>query len=729
MAFATKYHYTFKDYYNRTVLVNLQFDGFGGSSTELIGAGLEISWNSNTNDIYKPIRASVATIGVYQSTNTQLDEFFDITQTECRVQVTIGGSDYWYGFILSGMYQRPYKAAPNYVQLTAVDQVGILHQVEYKNSGAIYQGRANALTIINNCLLKTGLSLNVIDMVNVYEDSMTATAPNSSLQKTFIDQELFLDHETYVADNCYDVIEKILTIYNAVIFQEDAAWQIIRVPETFQALNYRIYNSSLALQSSGSVDNVKTLSANNAAASDFLRFINNDAIISATLPQAKITFDRPLMNQLLLDTGFENSSAISDLYTDTNSIGSYVTENDGNRVLRLEWKDNGYYLEYKTAWHETVSLVGDNSQNFKITGRYKAELPAPGVNPGFIYPPEVVIDNGSNEYMNDDDGSWLIDTGWPYNPTDIRVDDEQWHDFEYETDDIPAGNWDVKIRFLIFQDVDYVRWDNVNIYFQGALVNEAEEITINADNLYGDVDSAVTLYVTDSDVINSQELDKNALSLTAEAVADTWQSLAGSVSKELYLLCQDVYKANYMSPKRIYQGVLKGQFNYYKSLYDSDNRYFPARVRYNVVDSTWDGEWVNINRLWSADIVGTFSNGSPSGSDSYDTFSTSANQVDIIKTQGSAIDRASLTSTSVTAGTRYRLRVTIVDNEVAPGTPSDIPEFDFGGTTKTDLAVGSNEWEVIADTTESDHHGILESAATDLCDLELTVYIDEAIGI
>jgi hypothetical protein len=323
--------------------------------------------------------------------------------------------------------------------------------------------------------------------------------------------------------------------------------------------------------------------------------------------------------------------------------------------------------------------------------------------------------------MSDENGVWRIDTFWSFAPTlRIEPDDKQWHDFEVQTAEIPAGNWDVTIRFLVFQDVDYAYWDNVTFEFQGGLVESQDLVIINAANLYGDTSSDVTLHLVDSNVINSQALDKNALSLTGEAVADTWQSHAGSAEQELYLICEDNYKANYINPKRTYQGVLKGQFDYSFLLDDGDLIYYPANVRYNIKESTWDGEWVNMPILWE-EVPATFANGI-AAANLYDSFSTSTNSVDIEKTQTIAAAYVAATL-STEVGRRYKLNINITRN-----TPGFIPDFTFCGVSKSDFVDGDNEWELIALSAQGSSDVFISNGPGDTTDTSIIVFIYEIVG-
>jgi hypothetical protein len=727
MAWVTKYYTRFEDIHERTIQINLQFDGFGGSATRLKSHSIELQWNADSNNIYKPIRASVCTIRLYQDTIDQLDEFLTITQVECRVQFLINSGNYWFGFVLAGNYQRPYNPTPNVVQLMATDGLGMLRGIPYKNSGAIYTGRDTVFNIINKAIRKSGQDLAYLERVNVYEDTMTSTIAYSPLTQTYVDQESLIDQETFVALNCYQVIEKMLTTFGAVLFQEQQRWNIVRIPELFEATRYRLISTAGATTSSGSLDTYnKALSSNDAAKSSFLRFINNNAIVKTTLPRASINFNLPVVNQILLDGSFENASAISDYYTDTNSIGTLQTIDDGTKALRLEFKDNNYYMEYKTTYHGTTGLTGGNNQNFRVKGRCKIDSAAAGT---LTWAPVIIIDDGTTEWFAEGELLSWVDFGlnWPLAPSDHGFIDGQWVEYEYQTPEIPVdggATYEVKIRFFVFTDQTYAYWDDVEIYFQNGILETSEVLDIDADNLYGGDDIDVEMFTRDSDVVNSQLMDKNAMSLSGEVRAYDWQAIQGSEVKQLYKLTQDMYKGQYIRPVLAFQGELRGVLNYNKTIDDGTNRYFPSRVRLKLPEVTMDGEWVHVRVNLKTNLVTSIANDPLGTGNAYDVFSSSANTCTIEKTQVINPAVAGTNTMSITSGIRYRLNANIVEN----GT-SDIPSMTFGGDTKSDLALGSNQWDVISTTTSATHRLIISSQIADTCDLTITITIQEVYGL
>ena len=78
--------------------------------------------------------------------------------------------------------------------------------------------------IIHSCLVKTGLELDTYFYCNLFEDSNSTTT--SSLHQTLINPETFLPGENY--DNCYSVLEKVLSKFKLSLFQSLGRWNIVR---------------------------------------------------------------------------------------------------------------------------------------------------------------------------------------------------------------------------------------------------------------------------------------------------------------------------------------------------------------------------------------------------------------------------------------------------------------------------------------------------------------------
>jgi hypothetical protein len=233
-----------------------------------------------------------------------------------------------------------------------------------------------------------------------------------------------------------------------------------------------------------------------------------------------------------------------------------------------------------------------------------------------------------------------------------------------------------------------IYYDNVQVKYISSQKEEDSRdrvYTVNADNMYSDNDS-IEIYLSDSVYANTQQLWKNTLSLGSAVAANTW-SVADSYLKNLYKLFIDTYIATYMRPAICYQGTMRGQFNYYKALYDGTRRAHGTSVMYNLEESSWSGEWVGINSPgYSEELVTDFTN----GSGGY-TFTTFTDNGDLTFTAaynnvgGSPeTKKAILNNITTESESKYRIEVSIVDN----GTSSAQIDLVWDTQSETNLSDG-----------------------------------------
>lgn len=665
MAYATKYRTSFKDIYDRAVQIDFQYDGWGGGVTTVRSASAEIEWHADNP--LSIIRGSSASIQLYEFTSGQFDEFFTINQKQCRVYISIDSSAYWYGFVLAGDYQRPYKPAPSAVMVTAVDGLGLLRGVPYLNSGAMYSDRARVFDTLRRALIKTGLDLTYIERVNVYENSMTSGAGYSPLYQSYIDNYTFYDRDTLEPDSCYTVIEKCLKIFNAYIFQENGKWNIARVPELVSACNYRAMNTAGTVTASGSSDYYKALSSNSASSSNFLRFINNNALIKANIVKSRLNLTRIWDKRLIMDPGFEEADASTDFWTAYSSCVSTLAKTTANGYAMKLTAASSDYMQYSRSFGASTGITGAQGR-FHITGRFMID-PTSDTGPFQAYGIQVYLDGASN-YYQDSAGAWVT-SGYTY--TGLQPD--EWNDIDLYTDNIPAGTYEVKIRLWAqvynMGSGGYVWYDDVQVEWLSTNSDVPSldiEYTIDENNLYGE-QSDETLGVIDSYVTNTSQMWLNTLSLASEAQANIWE-IGDAYSKNLWKLYSDVYMATYMRPALCYQGVLKGQFNYYKALSDGTRRLQGLNVRYNIAASTWDGEWAELNYPGYAETeVTAFTNGT--GANAWNTFTDNTESFtatyDNTGSGSSPTLYSYINSITCEDDAKYRIEISITDNSAIGG--------------------------------------------------------------
>jgi hypothetical protein len=130
------------------------------------------------------------------------------------------------------------------VSATTGDTVAAPCTINSTSSIPIPNSRVTLANIVHACLIKTGLELETYVYCNLFED--THGTNDSLFPQTYIDPETFISGDSY--DNCYSVLEKILSVYGLSLFQAYGRWNIVRWSELKYGLpNAFVYNSSFTL--------------------------------------------------------------------------------------------------------------------------------------------------------------------------------------------------------------------------------------------------------------------------------------------------------------------------------------------------------------------------------------------------------------------------------------------------------------------------------------------------
>lgn len=220
MAWDAKYYVEWTDILGLDWRVDIEKDGsFTAAEIKATGDPLNIEFLANSDDLFEGlIKGSVANIRIYSATNFQWHELFAVEDMEFRMSIYYNdGSDhlFWRGFLITNNYQEPYDGDVYSVVVSASDGLGILKTMLYKYQttdpdDTYYDGRLLESEIINDILAKIGIT-GFTEYVNLYEESMTATAGYSPFDQIRIDVDVFRDMY------CYEVLEAILMKYNAVM--------------------------------------------------------------------------------------------------------------------------------------------------------------------------------------------------------------------------------------------------------------------------------------------------------------------------------------------------------------------------------------------------------------------------------------------------------------------------------------------------------------------------------
>ena len=282
---AQKYSITFDDIKEsaNTWVAKIYVAGYSGAVTELVGTGEPIVHELLASDDGKfdPIKGSAVTINILStSVNQFLDDIILRSGKDIYCIITKDAANYWIGYYSAEDYGEEWTTYHT-VSFTFVDILGKLKDKDFTDDNdVVYFGKKTLLQIIYNCLDKTGLELNLIEAINIYETNTDDGYTDSILDQIYVDCETFIENNDPMS--CYDVLNNILMVFGARIWQQDMKWYIVPIRLIGGQFYYREYThgaSSYTYSTSGTTNNYCTIGNATTAAASRNVFLNHSAYI------------------------------------------------------------------------------------------------------------------------------------------------------------------------------------------------------------------------------------------------------------------------------------------------------------------------------------------------------------------------------------------------------------------------------------------------------------------
>lgn len=215
--------------------VDIYEEGYAGAITyKNIGAGhLRLAKSAGI------IQKTSLFISIQADTDFEFTGFFQYDNFKYKVVLNKNGTAIWSGYLISESYNEPYKNPPYDVELVATDNLGLLENYTFNNSG-----NQTYLAALKHCIDNTGLELDYNIAVDLYESTMSASG-------TLFDQ-LYFNGDIFEDEKCSDVIKSLLP-FGATITQKNNAWLIRRPREDAEKSHHNYYHNAGALVYSGTV--------------------------------------------------------------------------------------------------------------------------------------------------------------------------------------------------------------------------------------------------------------------------------------------------------------------------------------------------------------------------------------------------------------------------------------------------------------------------------------------
>ncbi len=245
MAYATKYKIEFDDPTSTTVQIDLQQDGFVGSSTSLICGSAKLVWGEQDRAKDFGIKQSRLEFKVLCDGSFDIEDFLITDDLDYKVIVRISGQNNWYGWLDTKTLEAPFQDSGFYIDLVARDGLHLLEAAKKTDlSDNVIWAAKRVKDIFAYVLDKTELGLNYNTWINIYPDGLSVRTVGNPEQDPFYYS--FIDYKTFEGDNAFDLLNKVITSFGCQLFQARGEWQIVYLEDWIRnnGLNCTRWDSS-----------------------------------------------------------------------------------------------------------------------------------------------------------------------------------------------------------------------------------------------------------------------------------------------------------------------------------------------------------------------------------------------------------------------------------------------------------------------------------------------------
>ena len=222
----------------RTWRIEISTDSYVGVPIEVAASGNPVTVEYGTKSIFSPIRGSSMKVQLFAETDFQFEEFFQTVYgdyTATLIEDPDGTADIrWIGYNEANIYREPFIQPPYVIDLKFTDGLGHLKSVEFKDNDLdeFYTGQRHLLQTLRLCLNELG-EINIVDIINIYENNQLDGNSDSMLTQTYTDVSTYrtIKDRQIQAWDCNMVLEKVLNSLNSIIFQQDGKWTVLRPAE------------------------------------------------------------------------------------------------------------------------------------------------------------------------------------------------------------------------------------------------------------------------------------------------------------------------------------------------------------------------------------------------------------------------------------------------------------------------------------------------------------------
>lgn len=248
-----KYYINYCDDFNLERNVFILKKGHTEGATELKADvnPISIAYDSSDDFKFSPIRPSVAEVFMIFGGEDGVDfeEFWTADERDFKIEDIKNGNVDWSGYVIPNGFEYEFKGGLYYANVKAADGLSVLesipfiddNQKPYGNQPLVYNNDFEFpfSLIFTEILKKLGLNLDLWTCVDSYENTMLKIGDVREADPL---SASYVNVKTYIKEgenenipywygsgeewNCKDVLENILYIFGAKLYQENNTWRV-----------------------------------------------------------------------------------------------------------------------------------------------------------------------------------------------------------------------------------------------------------------------------------------------------------------------------------------------------------------------------------------------------------------------------------------------------------------------------------------------------------------------
>jgi len=339
-----KYFLQYKDTKNVEYEIDIFDKNFTGDST-LVGGYAVIEYGSvNTN--LDTIRGKGMTLYLEASLEINFEDLYSEVENTFRVFVYRNGIGIFSGYVKPDGLFQDFVNEKWEISLDCVDNLGVLENLAFvDNNGFPYAGKLSAMQIIANCLKRTENIFNINTSINISYEGFEANDFVDPLVNVFLSTSRFIKNDDQTIMDCAEVLESILSLFNAVISQNtstlnNSEWFIYRPNEIYNnsLIKFRRYefeNNLTRLQGYNEVDLAFNLGSHINNKYPHHANGNQRIGIKGSVSAYRINYKYGFENGLLNNPDFSHVGLAYDFYSVNNST-YIITDPNTNVGLKMQ---------------------------------------------------------------------------------------------------------------------------------------------------------------------------------------------------------------------------------------------------------------------------------------------------------------------------------------------------------------------------------------------------------